>query len=181
MQVTGRPRQSSCVTPRAESRRPGRIFSLICTNTMHKLAPEIEAAVGIPLLHIADATAQALAREGKKRAGLLGTAFTMEQDFYTGRLANGHGVEVLVPTAADRQLVHRVIYEELCRGTIDAGSRREYLRIIEELAARGAEAVILGCTEIGMLVTQPDTPVRLFDTTAIHAEAAVATALGDSQ
>lgn len=158
----------------------GADFLLICTNTMHKLAPEIEAAIDIPLLHIADATAQALAREDIHRVGLLGTAFTMEQDFYTGRLADGHGVEVLVPPAEDRRLVHRVIYEELCRGTIDAGSRNEYLRIIDDLAARGAEAVILGCTEIGMLVTQPDTPVRLFDTTAIHAEQAVAAALGDS-
>ncbi len=159
----------------------GADFLLLCTNTMHKLAPEIEAAIGIPLLHIADATARALAGENIRRAGLLGTAFTMEQDFYTGRLADRHGVEVLVPAAADRQLVHRVIYEELCRGIIDPGSRSEYLRIIDDLAASGAEAIILGCTEIGMLVTQADSPVRLFDTTAIHAEQAVAAALGDDQ
>lgn len=157
----------------------GADFLLICTNTMHKLAAEIEAAITIPLLHIADATAKALVQEGIGRVGLLGTAFTMEQDFYTGRLAEGHGIEVILPRPADRQLVHRVIYEELCRGVIDAGSRREYLRVIADLAARGAEAVVLGCTEIGMLVAQPDTPVRLFDTTAIHAERAVAAALGD--
>ena len=156
----------------------GADFLLICTNTMHRVAPEIEAAVQIPLLHIADATAEVLARENIGTVGLLGTAFTMEQAFYKGRLEESHGLRVLVPEAAERALVHRVIYRELCLGTIEAESRAEYLRIIDGLAARGAEAVILGCTEIGMLVSQADTPVRLFDTTAIHAEKAVEYATG---
>ena len=155
----------------------GADFLLLCTNTMHRVAPEIEAAVRIPLLHIADATADALLGERLRTVGLLGTAFTMEQAFYRGRLEERHGLEVLVPDTADRAVVHRVIYEELCQGVVDAGSRAEYLRIIGTLAERGAEAVILGCTEIGLLVDQADTDVRLFDTTAIHAHKAVAYAL----
>ena len=151
----------------------GADFLLLCTNTMHRVAPEIEAAVEIPLLHIADATAEVLVDAHIRTVGLLGTAFTMEQEFYKGRLADRHGLEVLVPDAADRALVHRVIYEELCLGRVDAGSRAAYLRIVDGLAARGAEAVILGCTEIGMLIEQSDTNVRLFDTTAIHAQKAV--------
>ncbi len=151
---------------------------LICTNTMHKVAPEIAAAVDIPLLHIADATAGVLVSEGIKKVGLLGTAFTMEQDFYKGRLAERFGLEVLVPAPNDRALVHRIIYDELCLGKIDAESRAQYLRIIEELGANGAEAVILGCTEIGLLVNQADTSVRLLDTTAIHARQAVEFAIG---
>lgn len=151
----------------------GADFLLICTNTMHKVAPEIEAAIRIPLLHIADATAEVLARDGIETVGLLGTAFTMEQEFYKGRLAENHGLHVLVPEREDRDLVHRVIYRELCLGNIEAASRAEFLRIIDTLAARGAEAVILGCTEIGMLVGETDTDVRLLDTTAIHAEKAV--------
>ncbi len=157
----------------------GADFLLICTNTMHRVAPQVEASVGIPLLHIADATAKALLDAGVQRVGLLGTAFTMEQDFYRGRLEQRHGLQVLVPDAEGRRTVHRVIYEELCLGRIETASRTEYLRIIEALAAQGAEAVILGCTEIGMLVQQADTPVPLFDTTAIHAEQAVALALED--
>jgi aspartate racemase len=155
----------------------GADFLLLCTNTMHRVAPEIEAAVRIPLLHIADATAEVLLGERLRTVGLLGTAFTMEQAFYRGRLEERHGLEVLVPDTADRAVVHRVIYEELCQGVVDAGSRAEYLRIIGTLAERGAEAVILGCTEIGLLVDQADTDVRLFDTTAIHAHKAVAYAL----
>ena len=151
----------------------GADFLLICTNTMHKVAPEIEAAVQIPLLHIADATAKILVNEGIKTVGLLGTAFTMEQDFYKGRLTNNYGLQVLVPREEDREIIHKVIYQELCLGNIDADSKAEYLRIIDTLAAQGAEAVILGCTEIGMLVNQADTRVRLLDTTAIHAQAAV--------
>ncbi len=151
----------------------GADFLLICTNTMHKVAPEIEAAIEIPLLHIADATAEALVREGIHTVGLLGTAFTMEQDFYKGRLINKYGLQVLVPGKKDREIVHKVIYQELCLGNIKAESKAEYLRIIDTLATQGAEAVILGCTEIGMLVSQADTKVRLFDTTAIHAEKAV--------
>ncbi len=157
----------------------GADFLLLCTNTMHKVAPAIEAAIDIPLLHIADATAQALLQQGIRRVGLLGTAFTMEQDFYKGRLTQRHGIEVLVPEQDDRHRVHRVIYEELCLGRIESASRREYLRILEALARRGAQGVILGCTEIGLLVSQRDTPVQLFDTTVIHAAQAVARALGE--
>lgn len=157
----------------------GADFLLICTNTMHKVAPEIEAAIGIPLLHIADATAEVLAAENIATVGLLGTAFTMEQDFYKGRLEDKHGLQVLVPDAADRAIVHRVIYEELCLGQVRDASKTEFLRIVDALAAQGAEAVILGCTEIGMLVEQADTDVRLLDTTAIHAAKAVEIAVGD--
>ena len=155
----------------------GADFLLICTNTMHKVANEIEAAVNIPLLHIADATAERLVDEGVKTVGLLGTAFTMEQDFYKGRLVDKYDLNVLVPDDEGRALVHRVIYDELCLGKIESASKAEYLRIIDQLAAAGAEAVILGCTEIGMLVQQEDTDVRLLDTTAIHAEKAVERAL----
>jgi len=151
----------------------GADFLLICTNTMHKVAPEIEEAIQIPLLHIADATADILVNEGIKSVGLLGTAFTMEQEFYKGRLTNNYGLEVLTPNEHDREIVHKAIYQELCLGKIESGSKIEYLRIIDTLAAQGAEAVILGCTEIGMLVNQADTKVRLLDTTAIHAEKAV--------
>ena len=151
----------------------GADFLLICTNTMHKVAPEIEAATEIPLLHIADATAEILVKEDIKSVGLLGTAFTMEQDFYKGRLTNNYGIKVLVPNEEDRGVIHKVIYQELCMGKIESNSKVEYLRIIDALAAQGAEAVILGCTEIGMLVNQTDTNVSLLDTTVIHAEKAV--------
>jgi len=157
----------------------GADFLLLCTNTMHKVAPAIEAAIDIPLLHIADATAEALKRQQVHTVGLLGTGFTMEQDFYKGRLTARHGIEVLVPQQEDRRLVHRVIYEELCLGRTEQASRRDYLRILETLAGQGAQGVILGCTEIGLLVSQRDTPVPLFDTTAIHAAQAVALALSD--
>ena len=150
---------------------------LICTNTMHNVAAEIEAAIDIPLLHIADATAEVIVAEGMKRVGLLGTAFTMEKDFYKGRLVEKHGLEVVVPGEEDRHIVHRVIFNELCLGKARPESKVEYLRIIDELAAKGAEAIILGCTEIGMLVKQADTAVKLLDTTNIHAEKAVALAL----
>jgi aspartate racemase len=152
----------------------GADFLVICTNTMHKVAPEIEAAIQIPLLHIADATAENIVNQGIKSVGLLGTAFTMEQEFYKGRLINNYGLQVLVPNQEDRQTVHKIIYQELCLGKIESDSKAEYLRIIDALAGQGAEAVILGCTEIGMLVNQTDTNVRLLDTTAIHAEKAVA-------
>ena len=150
---------------------------LICTNTMHKVAPEIEAALDIPLLHIADATADVLVREGVATVGLLGTAFTMEQAFYKDRLQDRYGLRVLIPEADDRARIHQVIYQELCLGRIDADSKRDYLRIIDALAQRGAEAVILGCTEIGLLIQPTDTPIRLLDTTAIHAQKAVEYAL----
>ncbi len=151
----------------------GADFLLVCTNTMHKIAPEIEASIKIPLLHIADATADVIIKEGIKSVGLLGTAYTMEQAFYKGRLTNNHGLRVFVPGEQDRNIVHNIIYRELCLGKVKADSKAEYLRIIYALAAQGAEAVILGCTEIGMLVKQADTAIRLLDTTAIHAEKAV--------
>ncbi|WP_421210414.1 aspartate/glutamate racemase family protein [Aeromonas enteropelogenes] len=156
----------------------GADFLLIGTNTMHKVAPEIEAAIDIPLLHIADATAHRLLADGVKKVGLLGTRFTMEQDFYKGRLQTRFGLEVLVPPEPQRERVHRIIYDELCLGQIREPSRAEYLAIIEGLAAAGAEAVILGCTEIALLVGEAKAAVPLYDTTAIHAEAAVRLALG---
>lgn len=155
----------------------GADFLLICTNTMHKVAPQIEAAIDIPLLHIADAIAQASTQQTIQTVGLLGTAFTMEQDFYSGRLSENHGLTVLIPNDADRRIVHQVIYQELCLGKVEAKSKKEYLRIMDDLAGRGADAIILGCTEIGMLVQQTDTDIRLFDSTTIHAEKAVEYAL----
>jgi aspartate racemase len=149
---------------------------LICTNTMHKVAATVEAAIRIPLLHIADATAKRIKQAGMKTIGLLGTSFTMEQGFYRGRLEQ-QGLTVLIPSEEDRDLVHRVIYQELCLGDVREHSRTEYLRIIGQLHAAGAEGVIEGCTEIVMLVQQQHTPVPLFDTTAIHAQEAVAEAL----
>jgi len=159
----------------------GADFFLICTNTMHKVAEQVQAAVSIPLLHIADATAETLITQGIKRVGLLGTRFTMEQDFYKKRITDRFGIDVLVPDQKDRDVVHEVIYKELCLGEIKDTSREAYLEIIQKLHADGAEAVILGCTEIAILVKQEDTGVPLFDTTSIHAENAVANALVDSQ
>ena len=155
----------------------GADFLLICTNTMHKVAPQIEQAIHISILHLADATAVRIQQKGLKKVGLLGTNFTMEQDFYRGRLEQ-HGLEVIVPNAADRAVVHGVIYNELCLGQVEDASRQEFLRIIDDLHAQGAEGIIEGCTEIVMLVQQQHTAVPLFDTTAIHAEAAVNRALG---
>ncbi|WP_030247265.1 aspartate/glutamate racemase family protein [Streptomyces sp. NRRL S-350] len=151
---------------------------LLCTNTMHKVAGHVEAAVSVPLLHLADATADAVRAAGLRRVGLLGTAFTMEQDFYRGRLASG-GLDVLVPDAESRALVHRVIYEELCVGAVREQSRAEYRRVIEDLVAAGAEGIVLGCTEIELLVRPQDSPVPVFPTARLHAEAAVAAALAD--
>jgi len=155
----------------------GADFLLICTNTMHIVAPQIEEAINIPVLHIADATAEVLIQHGIKTVGLLGTAFTMEQAFYKGRLEEKHGIHVVVPSDRDREIVHNVIYHELCLGKQEPASRSEYLRIIDSLAIQGAEAIILGCTEIGMLVNQNDTAVMLVDTTVAHAEKAVELAL----
>ena len=157
--------------------RGGADFLVLCTNTMHKVAEEISSAVGIPLLHIADATAEEIKAEGIGKVGLLATGFTMEQDFYKGRLSRKHGLEVLVPGEEERRLVHGVIYDELCLGKVEDSSRREYRRVMSELVEQGAEAVILGCTEITMLVGQDDASVPLFDTTAIHARKAVELAL----
>ena len=155
----------------------GADFILVCTNTMHKVASAIETAVSIPLLHIADATAETICQAGLTRVGLLGTRFTMEQAFYRDRLQD-HGLSVLTPSATDREIVHRVIFEELCYGKTTTEAREDYRRIMRELVAQGAQAIILGCTEIAMLVTQQDSPVPLFDTTQIHAQRAVAQALG---
>ncbi len=151
----------------------GADFLLICTNTMHNVAEAVEKAINIPLIHIADATAEILVRAGVKKIGLLGTAFTMEQNFYKGRLTEKHGLKVVVPDAPDRKLVHDIIFQELCMGTVKESSKQEYLRIIESLEKMGAEGVILGCTEIGMLIGQGDTEVPLYDTTKIHAAKAV--------
>lgn len=157
--------------------RGGADFVVICSNTMHRMAGQVQAAIGIPLLHIADPTAERIRAAGLRRVGLLGTAFTMEQDFYKGRLVAQHGLDVLVPEADDRAVVHRIIYDELVQGRIEASSRQAYREVIARLVARGAEAVILGCTEIMLLVGPEDSAVPLYDTTAIHAEAAVEMAL----
>ncbi len=159
--------------------RGGADFVVICTNTMHRMADQVQAAIGLPLLHIADPTAERIRAAGLRRVGLLGTAFTMEQDFYKGRLVQKHGLEVLVPDDADRATVHRVIYDELVQGRIEEASREAYRGVIARLVERGAEAVILGCTEIMLLVRPEDSPVPLYDTTAIHAEAAVELALSN--
>jgi aspartate racemase len=155
----------------------GAELMVLCTNTMHKVAGAMERAADIPLLHIADPTAAAVKALGLTRVGLLGTRFTMEEEFYKGRLRERHGLEVLVPDAAGRETVHRVIYQELCLGKALEASRAEYRRIIAGLAAAGAQGIILGCTEIGLLVDAGDSPVPLFDTTRLHALAAVERAL----
>lgn len=150
---------------------------VLCANTMHKIAPEIEQAVGIPLIHIADATAGVLKRDGVTTVGLLGTKYTMEQKFYLGRLED-HGIGVVVPDEIQRERVHSVIYAELCRGVINPDSKAAYLDVIESLSDRGAQAVILGCTEISILIQAEDTAVKLYDTTEIHARRAVEFSLG---
>lgn len=155
----------------------GTAFLVLCTNTMHKVAPAIEAAVTIPLFHIADPTAAEIKRAGHATVGLLGTRFTMEEAFYRDRLSERHGLRVVVPGPKDRETIHRIIYEELCLGVVTAGSRGEYRRIMENLASQGAQGIILGCTEISLLVDQEDSAVPLFDTTAIHARAAAVEAL----
>ena len=155
----------------------GADFLLLCTNTMHKVADAIEAASALPLLHIADPTAAAIQAAGLQRVGLLGTRFTMEQPFYRQRLEDRHGIQVLVPDEPDRAEVHRVIYEELCRGVVSEASRQAYRQVISSLVARGAQAVILGCTEIGLLVRADDAEVPLFDTCVLHAQAAAERAL----
>jgi aspartate racemase len=150
---------------------------VLCTNTMHKLAAAITDAIEIPFVHIADTTAEAVHAHGLATVGLLATAYTMEQDFYVGRLRDVHGLEVLVPGEADRRVVHDVIYEELCVGVVADDSREEYRRIIRGLAERGAEGILLGCTEIDLLVGPQDSPVPVFDTTTLHAQRAVDLAL----
>lgn len=159
--------------------RGGADFLVICTNTMHKMADAVQQAIRIPLLHIADPTAEQVKAKGLSTVGLLGTGFTMEESFYKGRLTEKHGLHVVIPDPADRQTVHRVIYEELVVGKIVPESKSHYLRIIGGLVRQGARGVILGCTEIGLLVNQEDSPVPLFDTTHIHAVAAVELALAE--
>ncbi len=158
----------------------GADFILICTNTMHKVADQIQQAVNVPLVHIADATAEKLVADGIKKVGLLGTRFTMEQDFYKQRLIDKFGVDVVVPSSDDQTIVHEVIYNELCKGEVREDSRQQYLTIIDKLVEEGAEAVILGCTEIAMLVEPQHTGVKLYDTTEIHAKAAVEAALNEA-
>jgi aspartate racemase len=155
----------------------GADFLIICTNTMHKVVPEIEAQISIPILHIADATAEQLQKDGVKKVGLLGTRFTMEQAFYKDRLTEKFGIDVLIPDKQGRDDVHKIIYNELCMGDIQQASREKYLAVVEYLYQQGAEAVILGCTEIALLIQQSHTKVPLYDTTEIHAAQAVKLAL----
>ena len=155
----------------------GADFIVICTNTMHKLAESVQRHIQIPLLHIADATAEKIKAKGIKNVLLLGTRFTMEEDFYIGRLMHKHGLEVMIPLEAERKIVNDVIYDELCKGKVEPASKEAYLAIISRCIKEGAEGVILGCTEIGLLVQDQDCQVPLFDTARIHAEAAVEYAL----
>ena len=159
--------------------RGGADFVIICTNTMHKLYDAVQQNIQIPMLHIADATAEVIQTHKIRKIALLGTRFTMEEDFYKRRLVGRYGLEIIVPVQADRGIVHTIIYEELCAGIIRPDSKRKYGDIIQRLVAEGAEGIVLGCTEIGLLVKQADSPVTLFDTTEIHARAAVQYALRD--
>jgi aspartate racemase len=155
----------------------GADFVIICTNTMHRMADEVQNQIKIPLLHIVDATAEKIKAQGLKKIGLLGTRFTMEEDFYRGRLSEKHGLEVIIPTEKERDIVHRVIFDELCLGEIRPSSREQYVSVMDHLARDGAEGIILGCTEISLLIQEEDSQVPLFDTTKIHAMAAVEYAL----
>ncbi|HJQ08068.1 MAG TPA: aspartate/glutamate racemase family protein [Candidatus Saccharimonadales bacterium] len=157
--------------------RGGADFVLICTNTMHKMAKDTQEGISIPLLHIANPTGEAIRAQDINKTGLLGTKYTMEHDFYKGRLVDNFGLEVIVPDEADRRIVHDIIYNELCLGEIKDASRKKYLEIIRKLNERGAQGVILGCTEIGLLVGQDNISLPLFDTTRLHAQAAVTMAL----
>ena len=157
----------------------GADFAIICTNTMHKLYDMIQKNIQIPLMHIADATAESIKAEGIEKIALLGTRFTMQEYFYKGRLVDNYGLEVIIPNSRDMEIVHHIIYNELCAGIIQSDSKQKYTDIIARLVKDGAEGIILGCTEIGLLVKQEDCPVPLFDTTEIHAKAAVKYALAD--
>lgn len=159
--------------------RAGAEAVLICTNTMHMMADKVQAAIGVPLLHIGEAAGERVAAAGIERVGLLGTAYTMEQEFYRGRLAERFGLEVLVPEAAERKVVHDVIFEELAMGEVKESSREACRKIIAELVERGAQGIVLGCTELMLLLTEGDSSVPLFDTTAIHVEAALRFSLGE--
>lgn len=159
--------------------KAGADFILICTNTMHKVVPQIASSISIPILHIADAMAQVLIQQSVKKVGLLGTRFTMEQDFYKGRLQHKFGIDVVVPDKVDREKIHTIIFDELCRGIIREESRLTFLEIINKLKAQEVQGVVLGCTEIASLIQQKHSSVPLFDTTAIHAEAAVCLSIAD--
>ncbi|MEO3781044.1 aspartate/glutamate racemase family protein [Micromonospora sp. B11E3] len=178
LQNTGRWDEAGHLLGRAAAavQAAGADLLLLCTNTMHKVADQVEAAIDIPLLHLADATAAAVGAAGLDTVGLLGTAFTMEQDFYRDRLA-GHGLNVIVPEADDRAEVHRIIYQELCLGHVSDTSRQTYRQVIDRLVHSGAQGVILGCTEIELLISPDDSPVPVFPTTRLHVEAAVDAAL----
>lgn len=171
LQVTGQWQQAGeqLAAAAVGLERAGADMVLICSNLMHKVAPVIEAEISVPLLHIADAAGTEIKRQGLKKVGLLGTRYTMEEDFYCQRLFDRFGIEVLIPGIEERELVHRVIFEELCCGKLSAESRRSYLEIIEQLGARGAEGVVLGCTEIPLLVSAEDVDLPLFNTAALHA------------
>ncbi len=153
--------------------RAGADFLLICTNTMHRMADEVQSAIHIPLLHIVDVTAEAIKAKGQIRVGLLGTKFTMEQDFYKGRLQDKYGLEVLIPSEEERQIIHDILYSELCLGKVKELSKNKFKAIIHNLIEKGAQGVILGCTEIPLIVNQKDYKIPLYDTTALHAQAAV--------
>ena len=159
--------------------RAGADFIVICTNTMHKMAPEIQDNINIPLLHIADATAERIIEQGLRKPGLLGTKFTMEEDFYKKRLKEKYSIDVLIPSSADREIIDSVIYNELCMGIVKQSSRDKFKEIIKNLVSIGADGMILGCTEIPLLISQKDVEVPLFDTTTIHSKAAVAFALNE--
>jgi aspartate racemase len=167
------------VTSAQQVEAAGADFIVLCTNTMHKVVDQIEAAVTIPILHIADAIASEMKAAGISKVGLLGTKFTMEQDFYKGRLQQMHSIDVIVPNEDDQLVVHNVIYQELVLGVVNNESRQRYIEIITKLSEQGVQGVILGCTEIALLVGQSDTSVLLFDTTGIHSQAAVEIALAD--
>ena len=158
-------------------RAAGADFLVLCTNTMHMVADKIESEAGVPLFHIVEPTAAEIRRAGLKKVGLIATRFTMEQDFYKQRMRERHGIEAIVPDEADRDVVHKVIYEELCRGIVRDESREAYRKIIGRLVEQGAEGIILGCTEISMLISPEDSPVPVFDTTALHARKAAEHAL----
>ena len=183
LQVAGKWEEAGQLLSNAASRleRAGADCMMICTNTMHKVADQVASSIRIPLLHIADATAERIVKDGVKTVGLLGTSFTMEQEFYRGRLESRYGLQVVIPDESERKIVHDVIFNELCLGQIQEKSRLEYRRIAEDLSRRGAEAIILGCTEISLLLRSKDTGLKLYDTTALHAERGVREIVGGIQ
>jgi aspartate racemase len=183
LQVAGKWEEAGQLLSNIASRleRAGADCMMICTNTMHKVADQVASSIRIPLLHIADATAERIVKDGVKKVGLLGTSFTMEQEFYRGRLESRYGLQVLIPDESERKIVHDVIFNELCLGQVREKSRMEYRRIAEKLSGRGAEAIILGCTEISLLLRSKDTGLRLYDTTALHAERGVREIVAENQ